>query len=73
MKMEELDWRAIEHAVFSARRGWALLLKQNSADELKAMENEIHRLWSRIKRVVEMKELIEIEYELKFVDGRVIE
>jgi len=61
MEMKELDWRAIEQAVFEIQRGWGLFLEQNTADELKAMEHQIYIMWSRMKRVVEMKELIEHE------------
>ena len=61
MEMKELDWRAIEQAIFEIKSGWGLFLEHNCADELKVMENQIYRLWSRMKRVVEMKELIEHE------------
>ena len=62
MSMKELDWRAIEQVVFEMRRcGAHRVLEINDVKRLREMENAIYQLWSRFKRVVEMKELIEHE------------
>ena len=67
MSMKELDWRAIEQAVFEMQNGSGHLMDINTLERLKEMENAIYQFWSRFKRVVEMKELI--EHESRYYDG----
>ena len=41
------------------------LLNNYSAEQLKEMEVNLYRLWSRVKRITEMKELLESMKENK--------
>ncbi len=67
MNMKELDWKAIEQAIFEMRKGSGHLMDINTLERLREMEYAVYQFWSRFKRVVEMKELI--EHESQYYEG----
>jgi|TARA_A100000172_G_scaffold15583_2_gene8198 hypothetical protein len=66
MEIKPIEWRIVEEGLYWMKRGEAEpLLNNYSAEQLKEMEVNLYRLWSRVKRITEMKELLESMKENK--------
>lgn len=69
MQIKPIEWRIVEEGLHWMKRGEAEpLLNNYSAEQLKEMETNLFRLWSRVKRITEMKELLESMKENKLPD-----
>ena len=66
MEIKPIEGRIVEEGLYWMKRGEAEpLLNNYSAEQLKEMEVNLYRLWSRVKRITEMKELLESMKENK--------
>jgi len=66
MEIKPIEWRIVDEGLYWMKRGEAEpLLNNYSAEQLKEMEVNLYRLWSRVKRITEMKELLESMKENK--------
>ena len=55
MEIKPIEWRIVEEGLYWMKRGEAEpLLNNYSAEQLKEMEVNLYRLWSRVKRITEM-------------------
>ena len=58
--MKPIDWSRIEELIFWMKEKKPnRLLQDYSLEELETMNDNAYKLWSRIKRISEMKQLIE--------------
>ena len=58
--MKPIDWNMIEQLIFWMKENKPnTLLQHYSLEELETMNDNAYKLWSRIKRISEMKQLIE--------------
>jgi len=58
--MKPIEWRWIEELIFWMKEKKPnRLLNRYSLEELETMNDNAYKLWSRTKRISEMKQLIE--------------
>ena len=58
--MKPIEWKWIDELIYWMKEKMPnRLLQMYSLEELEAMSDNAYRLWSRTKRIAEMKQLIE--------------
>jgi signal transduction histidine kinase len=69
MEIKPIEWRIVEEGIYWMKRGDAeSILNNYSVEELKEMETNLYKLWSRVKKITEMKELLESMKQNKLPD-----
>ena len=64
--MKPIEWKCIEELIFWMKEKKPnRLLQDYSLEELETMHDNAYKLWSRTKRISEMKQLIDLNQSVE--------